>query len=542
MSHIRNSKKRRISERFTNAQSEKTILDILLISISCIFFLRGFFDEKHFIDDVFQCQNNSELVKTKAKGKSKFKDQIKIKKLRFGVSKETDAILNWINVSIADALEKKYLKKIDLSIILDEKNPTNIYESYLFNIDYIDSYPESISLNNELILSPGDITKLQIFKLLKKIILLTQSLPTLPVKKFLQMRLLFNDRCSNDYYPDHFIDCSNDKPAIMKVPLPVYEDLMAKCGNVNSVHHNITASLISLSTLANQNYENCKVLKIDPFDLFNSEIIRNSQIIDNTESLNLNTQVSQVTKELYDMLQNFNNENHDGETQVNDLTSNSFAINCTCGSNLYLPYSSLIKCQQCKNSMHKVCYCIKSNSSDFTCMQCLGLLNSTNANDTSILFNIRKLITYLQNSSKNSLNSFSSAALILGFSSTEIEKNESIINRIVDAFSVLIYEGLLSLKSQKSFSHNLFNVNYDGLLINNKRVKKGKYYIAFLPENNEHTVDKLMDPNFGKEQEFSDSLISIPEFTELFDQTLTDDYESKEKSKNIKVCESFESF
>ncbi len=47
--------------------------------------------------------------------------------------------------------------------------------------------------------------------LMRRFILITQSLQPLPDKKFLSMHMLFNDNCPLDYQPPHFKDASDEK-------------------------------------------------------------------------------------------------------------------------------------------------------------------------------------------------------------------------------------------------------------------------------------------------------------------------------------------
>lgn len=519
--------RRRVSERFTNAQSEKSVIDLLEMSISCIFFLRGFFNDSYFREDKFYIDKH-EVSKSK-------KDFIRIKMLNSNMSPESDTILNWIKISVADALQKKYLKAVDLSISLDEKDTTNVTESYIFNINYNESSGETISFNDELILSPSELTRMSIFKLMKKLILLTQSLSPLPNQRYLFMRILFNDSCPKDYTPEYFTDSCKEKASCIKIPLSLLDDLKTTCGEVNSVHHTLSTHFISLSTLEKEQINGNNVIQIDPFDLFDEEkIIKEKE----AEMVVLNTQVSQVTKDLYDMLKSYNNEIHDGETQVADSCQNQTLINCTCQSNEYLPYSSTVQCSSCLNMMHKACYAINSEVLAFKCYNC-SKDKHVPINDMYILFSIRKLISYFQERSKNTIKSISDAASIIGFN------NVSDMPAVVDAISVLIFEGILSFKPHKSFNHNVFNVEINGLLVDNKQINPGKYFISFA-KNNKDNINQFLDPSFGKVHEIMDSLVIADDNNETtvveddnydcdYDIPKTNSYKKRKIVKSINV-------
>ncbi|TID28180.1 hypothetical protein CANINC_002613 [Pichia inconspicua] len=517
--------RRRVSERFTNAQSEKSVLDLLEMSISCIFFLRGFFNDSFFKEDKFYIDKH-EISKSK-------RDFIRIKMLNSNMSPESDTILNWIRISVADALQKKYLKAIDLSISLDEKDTTNVSESYIFNVNYNESSGETISFNDELILSPSELTRMSIFKLMKKLILLTQSLSPLPTQRYLFMRILFNDTCPKNYNPEYFSDCSEEKSSCIKIPISLVDDLKTTCGEVNSVHHTLSTHFISLSTLEHEDLHKKEMIEIDPFDLFNEEkIIKEKE----AEMAVINTQVSQVTKDLYDMLKNFNNEIHDGETQVADSCQNETLIKCTCQSNKYLPYSSTIQCSSCLNIMHKTCYAINTDVQKFKCYNC-SKDKSIPINDMYILFSIRKLLSYFQEKAKNSIKSITDAANIIGFD------NVSDMPAVVDAISVLIFEGIISFKTQKSFNHSAFNVEMKGILVENKQIKPGKYFISFVTKNNKEKINQFLDPSFGKVHEIMDSLVvgdDNNETTVVEDDNFDYDVPLNEFKKKRKIAKSID--
>ncbi|GAV30593.1 hypothetical protein PMKS-004107 [Pichia membranifaciens] len=467
------------------------------------------------MDDIF------EIPKDSASPLSSKKDSIKIKRIKAGVSEEADMILRWIDTSIFDALHKRYLKSINLSIVLDENQPSEVYESYNFDVDYNDSN-ESITFNEEVLLTPQEITKLQIFKLLKRFILLTQSLPALPPKRFLFMRLLFSDRCPADYHIDHFTDCSEENSASIKIPLPVYHDIIANCGEVNSVHHQISTSLVSLSNLTKADFENEKILKLDPFSISSSSYYSVSNKVPDV----IDSQVSQITKDLYTVVRNYDTKIHDGFTQIPSVQEAEPSIECSCKSRMYLQYSSIVQCDNCYRIMHKVCYSVTSNNSEsFTCIDCLHDNRTINFVDMLIIFNIRKLITLLQHNKKTSLKSIKETAVLLGYNLNDFSSDDSIQMSIVNSFSILIYQGIFSLKTHKSFSHNVFKVDVEGLICNNSKVNKGKYFLSYVTKNNHHKISKFIDPSFGKENEINTMTESVA--SQMGDETIVEDVVSK---------------
>lgn len=89
---------------------------LISTTFSCIGYLRDLFDENCF-EDHFLCE-------------------LSLKRLRRGTSPEVDALLNWIEFGIFDALEKRYLKSVHFGIYLDPVSPEDLIENYAFKISY----------------------------------------------------------------------------------------------------------------------------------------------------------------------------------------------------------------------------------------------------------------------------------------------------------------------------------------------------------------------------------------------------------------------
>ena len=89
---------------------------LLSTSFSCIGYLRDLFEEKNFTDH-FLCD-------------------LALKRLARGISPEADTFLDWIELGIYDALDKKYLRTIYLGIFVDPNHPKDILEWYTFKVAY----------------------------------------------------------------------------------------------------------------------------------------------------------------------------------------------------------------------------------------------------------------------------------------------------------------------------------------------------------------------------------------------------------------------
>lgn len=89
---------------------------LISTSFSCIGYLRDLFEEKNFTDH-FLCD-------------------LALKRLARGMSPEADTFLDWIELGIYDALDKKYLRTIYLGIFIDPDDPKNVLEWYTFKVAY----------------------------------------------------------------------------------------------------------------------------------------------------------------------------------------------------------------------------------------------------------------------------------------------------------------------------------------------------------------------------------------------------------------------
>ena len=528
----------RYSERFTPQKSEKTVVDILNMSISCIAFLRGFFPEDHFEDSTFGIPETlSQSSKT---------DKIKIKMLKYGASDDSDMLLNWISFSIHDALEKKYLRAVNLCVLLNDHAPNDIFESYIFDINYTESSTDSITFNGDVGVSTSELTKAQIFNLLKRFILQTQSLPPLPQKRYLSVRLCFSENCPKDYYPEHFTECTKERPATMSILLSSMEEAINHCGEVDSIHHLLKTSVITRAGLAGKTKRNEEMIPVEPFDLLKSNKKGNLNLHkekekekekDLAKNLLIDSQVSQVTKDLCTMITRQNENIHDGQTQIPVIEENEISISCSCNSSQYLPYSSLIYCELCNRGMHRVCYSVPPGSCKFQCTECKISSDSRDSIkefDQLIIYNIRKLINIFKNPKLYRMESVRGLYTYLGYTRSNIHSKEAIEECVINALSILIHDNVISLKGQKSFNYQLFSVDVDGVLIDNQKIKKGKYYLKF-NSHREKEIEKYMDQDFGHNEEVSDTLTKMSQNVDEFNYFDDDSFDQDNTSKRLKL-------
>ncbi|GME91385.1 unnamed protein product [Ambrosiozyma monospora] len=237
---------------------------------------------------------------------------------------------------------------------------------------------------------------------MKHFILVTQGLPDLPPKRFISMRLLFNDHCPSYYQPELFIDCSKDeKQAKVTVLVDLAEEIeQTRFGHFCTPHHDFVSGVLSKSVLDESDQISPEgdtglvTEQIDPFDLIDPV---------HMEMDDLEHHVSQITHDL----KNFVTSKAPGSAAGTQLYSSqqvyqntfpgSYAVStiaevqvdCECGSHDELEYSDLITCSGCSKKFHSVCYGdISKSSKPFKCISCS---NGTVTDDIAIIFVLRKI-------------------------------------------------------------------------------------------------------------------------------------------------------
>lgn len=484
---------------------------VLQMSFSCIAFLRGFFNDDHFEDSLFVTDDN-----IKESG-------LRIKLIKENKSNEADGLLQWINGAIAESLNEKYLKAINLSIILDPRKPNEIFESYCFQIGYSTRGP-SIVFDTDVNINPINETRNQIYQLLKRFIVITQSLPNLPAKRYLSMQLLFTDDCSKSFCPSKFVDCSDEPPAVLKVPVSEREKFdVTECGSMDSYHHQVSTRVMSLATVdLSKVNKNTTFNEIDPFSFLDDE----TTLIEEEETKVHHEELSQITKELNELVHvEVSSSSNAPETQKFQDTQkvikktvhtsippfeNITTIKCQCGSDRVLSYSSSIQCISCHEYSHKACYAIENNdcslAMEFKCVTCQG---GTITDDVKIIFVIRRLIYWLNEMEKPMLISMSNILKQLGYIFRHVKgamkEKRQVTKLVANALSVLFHDEILILKSRKAFFYVPFEIDCIGIMLNKLPIPTGHYFINY-SRNNEAVTRYMESDIIGISKYVEDSI------------------------------------
>ena len=112
---------------------------------------------------------------------------------------------------VYDALQRKFLHSVILSISLDSANDNNVHECYTFSFSYADgNVPTLLVQDSKRGMStsalPLDSARRSMSQLFRQLIIMTQSLSPLPanIDRLLSIRLFFTDATPEDYQPPGF--------------------------------------------------------------------------------------------------------------------------------------------------------------------------------------------------------------------------------------------------------------------------------------------------------------------------------------------------
>lgn len=187
----------------TEQQSLIVVKKLLAIAVSSITYLRGLFPEKAY--------------------GSKYVEEQKVMILREERScPGASQIVQWMQ-GCFDALQRKYLRMVVLSIYTDPENPKTVTECYQFRIQYTDKGPQMDfeSKNNKKVTTMAcSNTKKASILLVRKLYTLMQNLGPLPDNVCLNMKLSYYDNVTpQDYQPPGFKEGDSDSIEFDKEPV-----------------------------------------------------------------------------------------------------------------------------------------------------------------------------------------------------------------------------------------------------------------------------------------------------------------------------------
>ncbi|XP_014056301.1 HORMA domain-containing protein 1 isoform X4 [Salmo salar] len=184
----------------TEQQSLIVVKKLLAIAVSSITYLRGLFPEK-------------------AYGR-KYVEEQKVMILREErTCPGASQIVQWMQ-GCFDALQRKYLRTVVMSIYTDPENPKKVTECYQFKVQYTEKGPKIDFESKNLGKMACSNTKKSSILLVRKLYTLMQNLGPLPDNVCLNMKLsYYDDVTPQDYHPPGFMEGDGDSMQFEKEPV-----------------------------------------------------------------------------------------------------------------------------------------------------------------------------------------------------------------------------------------------------------------------------------------------------------------------------------
>ncbi|XP_041098979.1 HORMA domain-containing protein 1 isoform X2 [Polyodon spathula] len=178
----------------TESESLVLVKRLLAVAVSCITYLRGMFPERAY--------------------GNKYIEDLCVKILKEDKScPGATQIVKWM-FGCYDALQKKYLRMVALSVYTDPEDPQTVTECYQFKFKYTKDGAvmdfESSNKKTDTKVSCWDTRKASVL-LVRKLYVLMQNLGPLPSDIFLNMKLFYYDEVTPaDYQPPGFKEGDSD--------------------------------------------------------------------------------------------------------------------------------------------------------------------------------------------------------------------------------------------------------------------------------------------------------------------------------------------
>ena len=344
----------------TSIQSQKLLQTMLTMSFGCLAFLRGLFPDENFVDQRFVPEK---VQKDYNKQNNQYAGSIKIKTLVRGKSSDVDLLLGWLEDGVFQSIKLGYLKALCLGIFLEEENPTDLVETYVFSFNYDEADRVKLNISGPATTDEDDsISLLDSRKvaqqLIRRFIIVTQSLDPLPRKKFLSMRLLFNDKTDKSYQPELFRDASFDKPATIKLPMSV-NWRRSSVGHLNTKHHNLDLKVFSRLD-AGVGESDKPLVAVDP--------LSSEAYTENGVEAGTNHVESQTTH----ILGNFLDSPQDNIEPTQAVSGGAVSrLSCECKLGCHPGTTAMKNCKLCKRVIHGVCYGNYGNRRIPACLTCV---------------------------------------------------------------------------------------------------------------------------------------------------------------------------
>ncbi|KMU87676.1 hypothetical protein CIHG_06069 [Coccidioides immitis H538.4] len=238
-------------------QSQELVQILLNASIGSLFYLRGFlpltcFDTRYLDAKSETSISYEDFTGSDSKPAAPRKSQPLIILLR-NCNSTADAILNLLEYGVFDALGKRVLEAVQLTISRERNTPLQVLESYTFTFAYKVDGKHKVTNLASVSLDDGKCTmemgtlrsaKVGLEMIIRRLITLSTILPNLPSKRFLHIHLFYTEDCPLEYEPPGF-----KNSALEDIRFPRIEHWTKEtqsCGTMDGPYHRVGLKVTSL--------------------------------------------------------------------------------------------------------------------------------------------------------------------------------------------------------------------------------------------------------------------------------------------------------
>lgn len=271
-------------------------------------------------------------------------------------------VIQWIK-GCFDALDKKYLRMIVIGIYGDAEDSDTVLESYTFKFSYMEKEVSVFRNGNKIASAHTERdTKKATIRLLRTIILLSQTLTSLPDDVMMTMKLLYYDEVTPvDYEPPGFKQSASDSFSFLEEPLNI------KVGDVSTPFHTVKLRIKTdcqqfdlKEDQVEEKQSNDQPDNID-LDLLNGSTKENSATDGaQHQKVKQSTVQSEKGQVLEEQKENSGKEleHMECDQTVNDHTTQEteeeMKVKCPCGNNE--DDGLMVLCGVCDHWQHAVCF------------------------------------------------------------------------------------------------------------------------------------------------------------------------------------------
>ena len=344
-------------EQATEIKSTLFVKKLLAVAVSSITYLRALFPENAFGDRCLE--------------------DVHLKILRDDSSYPGACkVIQWLR-GCFDALEKKYLRAVLIGVYEDPDDPNTVIEEYSFKFSYGDGEGMDIYRNGAKILSAnsdGEQTDKEIKKstirLLRTIVLLSQTLTSLPDNVMMAMKLLYYDEVTpEDYNPPGFKGCEAEEFDFKEEPINI------KAGQVSTNFHSLKLRVKTLHNdlqIVNDDIVKEAVVPSDVEDMIKNSDAGFTNIASLYPALDENSSIEKTEEVIEDEIQTESADENSMTTNIHLGTPASSVAQCDnnteeattlCSCGVHEDDGMMILCASCNTWQHAICYAI-TNSKD----------------------------------------------------------------------------------------------------------------------------------------------------------------------------------